>query len=444
VLDCGAMLLRRSGARRALIAIVFAGAILAGALPPAGGVAQAAAPLAFTVRTIDNDAGVRVVLEFTRKPIYEVRGEARRVYVTLREGDTKPPFKKKDYEGALLERIKFIEGMRTSEIVFYTGPDFGTFSFFEMGEPFRLVLDLRRAPAPKAATRVGETPATPGSPAAPGAGHPAAGGAPPAGTIAAGTTPGTAAEGAANTGAPGTPVGMPPLTAPPAPRRAEFAVVIDPGHGGDEEGARGPTGLIEKEVTLDIARRLRGLLAGDPGTEVILTREDDRRVALDDRTAIANHARADLFVSIHCNSSPRDSAQGAETYFLSYQATDDDARALAALENNPLQIDQGVSGQSGLDLVLWDLAQSAFLKESSDLAETIQDRLNDALHVRNRGIKQAPFRVLMGATMPAVLVEVSFISSPAEEQRLRESAYKDQIAASIAESIRAFRRRVAR
>jgi len=410
--------------------MIAAGAILAGALPPAGGVAHAATPLTFTVRTIDNESGVRVVLEFTRKPIYEVRGDARRVYVTLREGDTKPPFKKKDYSGALLERIKFIEGMRTSEIVFYTGPDFGTFSTFEMGEPFRLVLDLRRAPAPKAATRVGETPA---APATPGAGR-------PEGTA---VTP-PAGAGAATGAAAAPSVDLPAPAAPPAPRRAEFAVVIDPGHGGDEEGARGPTGLLEKEVTLDIARRVRGLLGGDEGTEVILTREDDRRVALDDRTAIANHARADLFVSIHCNSSPRDSAQGAETYFLSYQATDDDARALAALENNPLQIDQGVSGQSGLDLVLWDLAQSAFLKESSDLAETIQDRLNDALRVRNRGIKQAPFRVLMGATMPAVLVEVAFINNPAEEQRLREAAFKDQIAASIAESIRTFRKRVAR
>jgi N-acetylmuramoyl-L-alanine amidase len=167
-------------------------------------------------------------------------------------------------------------------------------------------------------------------------------------------------------------------------------------------------------------------------------------VALDERTAVANHARAHLFLSIHCNSSPRDSAQGAETYFLSYQATDDDARALAALENNTIQLDKGVSGQSGLDLVLWDLAQSAFLKQSSDLAEKIQDSLNDALGVRNRGIKQAPFRVLMGATMPAVLVEVAFISSPDEEQRLRESGFKDRIASSIADSVRAFRRRVAR
>jgi N-acetylmuramoyl-L-alanine amidase len=220
--------------------------------------------------------------------------------------------------------------------------------------------------------------------------------------------------------------------------------VIDPGHGGEEEGAHGPTGLREKDVTLDVARRLKSRLAGDRDTEVILTRDDDRRVALDDRTAVANHAVADLFVSIHANSSRRDSAHGSETYFVSYQATDDESRAVAALENNTLQLEKGVQGKNGLDLVLWDLAQSAFLKESSDLAEAIQDRLNDTLGVRNRGIKQAPFRVLMGATMPAVLVEIAFISSPDEEKRLRDAAFKDRIADALAESIRRFRQRTSR
>lgn len=232
---------------------------------------------------------------------------------------------------------------------------------------------------------------------------------------------------------------LPPLAPlPPAGRERVFTVVVDPGHGGDEDGARGPSGLLEKDVTLDVARRLKTRLAAGPGTEVILTRNDDRTVGLDERTAIANHARADLFVSIHANSSRRDSAHGSETYFLSLKATDDDARTLAAMENDALRLDQGVQGQSGLEMVLWDLAQSAYLKESSDLAEAIQDRLNDLLGVRNRGIKQAPFRVLMGATMPAVLVEVAFISSPEEEKRLREPSFKDQLAQAIEESIRRF------
>ncbi len=418
----------------------------------------AADPLAFTLRTIDNDAGVRVVIEFTRKPIYEVRGDGRRVYITLREGETRPPFKRRDFSGAILEKVKIAEGARTSEIVFYTGPEFGTFSSFEMGEPFRLVLDLRRRPAPTQATRLGTPePAAPTGTAAHGSGagtktSAGIGGPPPQEPVpgAASAPPaGTKAQVGGPAGGPsGGPVGA--MGESPAPdaeaphQKAAFTVVIDAGHGGTEDGARGPSGLLEKEVTLDVARRLRARLQGDSGTEVLLTRDDDRTVGLDERTAIANHARADLFVSIHANSSRRDSAHGSETYFLSYQATDDEARAVAAVENNALRLDDGVQGQTGLEMVLWDLAQSAYLKESSDLAEMIQDRLNDLLGVRNRGIKQAPFRVLMGATMPAVLVEVAFISSPEEEKRLREPAFKDSLAQAVAESVRRFREKFPR
>jgi N-acetylmuramoyl-L-alanine amidase len=371
-----------------------------------------------------------------------VHSDARRIYVTLHEGDAKPPFRKKDFDGTLLEKAKFVEGMRTCEVVLYTGPDFGTFSTFEMGEPFRLVIDLRRRAAAPPATRIGgATP--PGGAAAPAPGAAAGSGAkagavPPAGGKGSpAPATGVPAPGAPAPG-PATPEVAAAPTVEPQPKAA-FTVVVDPGHGGDEEGAHGPAGLREKDVTLDIARRLRDRLARDAGTAVILTRDDDRKVPLDDRTAIANHARADLFVSIHANSSRRDSAHGSETYFLSYQATDDEARSVAALENNPVQLDQGVPGQAGLEMVLWELAQSAYLKESSDLAEMIQSRLNETLGVRNRGIKQAPFRVLMGATMPAVLVEVAFISSPEEEKSLREPAFKDRIADSVADSVRRFR-----
>ncbi|HYV86357.1 MAG TPA: N-acetylmuramoyl-L-alanine amidase [Patescibacteria group bacterium] len=423
------MPMRRAFARAALPIAFVAAALLAHAAPDA----HAAEPLAFTLRTVDNDSGVRVILEFTRKPGYDVHSDSRRIYVTLHEGEAKPPFRKKDFDGKLLEKAKFVEGMRTCEVVLYTGPDFGTFSSFEMGEPFRLVIDLRRRAAPTAATRIGG-PVPPGGSAAPPAGGTTAGPAPPAGGRGA-AAPGAAAPAPAAP-APAEAPAIPPAAAQP---KAAFTVVVDPGHGGDEEGAHGPGGLREKDVTLDIARRLRDRLQHDSGTAVILTRDDDRKVPLDDRTAIANHARADLFVSIHANSSRRDSAHGSETYFLSYQATDDEARSVAALENNPVQLDQGVPGQAGLEMVLWDLAQSAYLKESSDLAEMIQSRLNETLGVRNRGIKQAPFRVLMGATMPAVLVEVAFISSPEEEKSLREPAFKDRIADSVADSVRRFR-----
>ena len=226
-----------------------------------------------------------------------------------------------------------------------------------------------------------------------------------------------------------------PTAARGVPSEDEFVVVIDPGHGGEDMGARGPTGLVEKFVTLDIARRLRDKLSEEMDAVVILTRENDRAISLDDRTAMANHNHADLFVSVHANASRRHKARGAETYFLSYQATDDEARTVAAIENNSIGLDEGIARQDGLELILWDIAQSAFLRESSELAEVIQDNMNDTLGIANRGIKQAPFKVLMGATMPAVLVEVAFITNADEERRLRDPAFKDRLAQSIHDSI---------
>jgi N-acetylmuramoyl-L-alanine amidase len=403
-------------------AALVAGLLVAGTVPPGGGPALAqdpvGQPLRFTLKTIDSEAGTRVVLEFSRKPIYEVRGEGKKVYVLLRDSAVEPPFKKRDYRGRVLDRVKFVDGLRMSELVFYTSDEYASFSTFEMGEPFRIVLDLRRKQGPPLAVGIpapGTSPAPPGSRAPPPAPlEPDAPAAPP------GATPG-------------------PGTAPGPPPRAAFTIVIDPGHGGDDTGALGPSGLAEKDVALDVGRRLRARVLSDlPDAQVIMTRDTDRAVSLSERTAIANHNRADLFVSIHANASRRGGARGAETYFLSYQATDDEARAVAAIENNAMRLEEGVQKDSRLEMILWDLAQSAFLKESSVLAEIIQDNLNDTLDIANRGIKQAPFSVLMGATMPAVLIEIAFISNADEERRLRDPAFKDRLAAAIHDSIRRY------
>jgi N-acetylmuramoyl-L-alanine amidase len=402
--------------RRALIRLS-----LAAALAPAV-LAQDDAPLRYTLKTIDNEAGTRVVLEFTRKPIYEIRGDGRKVFIALRESAVEPPFKKRDYEGRVLEKIKFIEGQRMSEIVLYVGDDFSSFGAFEMGEPFRIVLDLRRRQGPSIATGI------------PGPGPPQK----PRG--ASGTAPSGEGPGAGGPGQePLAPAErLPDETDGSETRRASFVVVLDPGHGGDDRGALGPSGLVEKDVTLDLARRLKERILAEMDAAVILTRDTDRPVPLDERTGIANHNHADLFVSLHANASRRGHARGAETYFLSYQATDDDSRALAAIENNALRLEQGVQANTGLEMILWDLAQSAFLKESSALAEIIQDNLNEALDIDNRGIKQAPFRVLMGATMPAVLIEIAFISNAEEERRLRDPAFKDRLAAAILDSVKRY------
>ncbi len=217
-------------------------------------------------------------------------------------------------------------------------------------------------------------------------------------------------------------------------------VCIDPGHGGANSGAKGPGGLLEKDVALKIARKLKFLFEERMGGRVVLTREADADVALDERTSIANHNDADIFVSIHLNASRGGNASGSETFFLNYQATDSDARAAATNENGvlPEEALKGGDGSQDLQMILWELAQAEYLEESSRLAETIQAELNGLFETENRGIKQAPFRVLMGARMPAVLVEVGFISNKEDEKRLSTDGFQTSVAQSIYRGINGF------
>jgi N-acetylmuramoyl-L-alanine amidase len=212
-------------------------------------------------------------------------------------------------------------------------------------------------------------------------------------------------------------------------------VIIDPGHGGAEVGAQGPTGTLEKDVTLAIARKVRANVANGLGLQAYLTRDRDQEVALEDRPAFANNYKADLFVSIHANAFRSEGARGSEVYFLSYQATDDDSRRLAAMEGGYIAPAAGAPGGSDLALILWDMAQAEHLEESSALASRIQEELAEVTGSQGRGVKQAPFRVLVGAAMPAVLVEVAFISNAAEEKLLVSDEYQSRVAAAIARGI---------
>jgi N-acetylmuramoyl-L-alanine amidase len=219
----------------------------------------------------------------------------------------------------------------------------------------------------------------------------------------------------------------------PAPTDTSEAIrtiVIDPGHGGEEVGARGPGGTLEKDVSLAIARRLRDQLVNALGVQVFLTRDRDVEVDLDERTSIANNYKADLFVSIHANAVRARGAKGSEVYFLSYQASDEEARRMALMEGMAEPLGSAAPG-SDLALILWDMAQAEYLEESSALATRIQDELASVTGSHIRGVKQAPFRVLVGATMPAVLVEVAFISNPEEEQLLASAAYQSKIARAL-------------
>ena len=197
-------------------------------------------------------------------------------------------------------------------------------------------------------------------------------------------------------------------------------------------------GWAAKELT-EQGLKVLLLERGRPSLSVVLTRDEDRLLGLDERTAIANHNRADLFVSIHLNASSQSAATGAETYYLSSDATDAEARTLAARENlSPQGSRELPPDLADLELVLWDLAQNRYLAESGALAESIQRQLNQLTGTRNRGVRQAPFRVLMGAMMPAVLVEVGFVSNEKQEALLRSSRYRNDIVNAVAAAVDEF------
>ena len=221
-------------------------------------------------------------------------------------------------------------------------------------------------------------------------------------------------------------------------------IVLDAGHGGHDSGATGPSGLMEKDLVLDVTRRVAKLVEARLGLKVLLTRDSDNFVTLRDRTSFANRQHADLFVSIHANAHREAAADGVETYFLSSEATDSAARQVAALENSAVQLEQPTGRGSGqVDIVkaiLWDLAQSEFQVESSRLAEVVHDSMAQTLRISNRGVKQAGFYVLGGAAMPAILLEIGFVTNPKEERRLKDTKYRDEIARAILAGLAEYKR----
>jgi N-acetylmuramoyl-L-alanine amidase len=211
-------------------------------------------------------------------------------------------------------------------------------------------------------------------------------------------------------------------------------IVIDAGHGGHDTGTIGPKGLLEKDLVLDVALRLGKLLESRLGANVIYTRDDDTFIPLETRTAIANEHRADMFISVHANSSSSSSARGVETYYLNF-TTNADALEVAAREN-------AVSEKSVYELQ--DLVKKITLKdkieESRELAGDVQQSLYAGLSpknptLRNRGVKKAPFVVLIGANMPSILAEISFVSNPTDEKKLQTPEYRQKIAESLYKGI---------
>jgi N-acetylmuramoyl-L-alanine amidase len=207
-------------------------------------------------------------------------------------------------------------------------------------------------------------------------------------------------------------------------------IVIDPGHGGHDTGTIGPNGLLEKELVLDVSRRLGKLLAARLGAQVVFTRRDDTFIPLETRTAIANQEQADLFVSVHANSSHDPDARGVETYYLNFTSSPE-ALEVAAREN-------AASDKSIHELqdLVKKIALKEKIEESREFASDVQGALHTGLAVKNpgerdRGVKKAPFVVLIGANMPSILAEISFLSNPADERHLRSPAYRQRIAESL-------------
>jgi N-acetylmuramoyl-L-alanine amidase len=213
-------------------------------------------------------------------------------------------------------------------------------------------------------------------------------------------------------------------------------IVIDAGHGGHDPGAMGK-GVTEAELVLDVALRLEKLLQKVPGVEVILTRRTDDFIALPERTAIANREGADLFLSIHANASSVAQAHGIETYFLNF-ANNQSAAAVAARENAT-----SAQAMGALPDLVKAIALNNKLDESRDFATHVQRAMMERLRATNRtlrdlGVKQAPFVVLIGAVMPSVLAEISFVTNPQEARLLKGNVYRQRIAEALFSAIRKY------
>jgi N-acetylmuramoyl-L-alanine amidase len=350
-----------------------------------------------SVSTFASAALTRVVFEASETVPFRVQQETGRVTVAVLRDLVDVSLPQNRIGGGIVESIQYLGG-HDNVFALLLGPRFFKLKATEQESPARLVLDFQGTP-PVAAER------------------------PPASL-------------------PRAPAIAPPASPPPAPEEPGVrTIVIDPGHGGENIGAEGPGGTLEKDISLAIARKLRAQLVSARGLQVFLTRDKDVEVDLDERTAIANNYKADLFVSIHANGSRYRGAKGAEVYFLSYQASDDDSRRVAQMEGAADPVALAPPG-SDLALILWDMAQAEHLEESSALASRLQEELATVTGSEGRGVKQAPFRVLVGAAMPAVLVEVAFISNPDEEKLLAADDYQDKVAAALARGIERYRREI--
>jgi N-acetylmuramoyl-L-alanine amidase len=419
-----------------------------GETPVGTSAAEAQSPRgAVTVRTITRTAlpdGVRVSIEMDRELLFrhERLENPKRLFFDLK--GARPSHALLDatlkFSDDVVREIRLGRHPQQTTRVVMDTEGVESFSVFTLYNPYRLIVDFRRAAA--------STAGAPAVPAALASSPVATSG--PLKTEPIDETPVVAEEAPAKVPLISRPVAALPSPAIPATNsNGQFSlarqlglgisrIVLDPGHGGHDPGTRA-NGLSEASIVLDVANRLRKLLEKQPGVEVAMTRDSDVFIPLEERTAIANRQNADLFLSIHTNASRNVKASGIETYFLNF-ATNPEAEAVAARENSA----SGGSMHSLPDIVR-KIALNNKIDESRDFADAIQKSMVQRLSAKNRelrdrGVKQAPFVVLIGAGMPSVLAEISFVTNKQEGQLLKSAAYRQTIAEALLDAILRYQR----
>jgi len=391
--------------------------------------------------------GVRVSIEMDRELLFrqEKLDNPKRVFFDLRGAHMSPGLRDKSltFPDDIVREIRVGRHPQNTTRVVMDTEGVESYSVFTLYNPYRVIVDFRRkgavaapalVPGPPVSAAVPTTgflkpePKPVPPPLPPAKAAPLVVSAPPLAPLPSrSVTPGLAAP-----------------TIPLANSNGQFSlarqlglgvsrIVLDPGHGGHDPGVRG-NGVNESELVLDVSLRLKKLLEGQPGMEVVMTRDTDVFIPLEQRTAIANREGADLFLSIHANASRNLKARGVETYFLNF-AANPEAEAVAARENS-------ASGQTmhRLPDIVRAITLNNKIDESRDFADAVQKSMVRTLSARNRelqdrGVKQAPFVVLIGAGMPSVLAEISFVSHRQEGQMLKTSAYRQQIAEALYDAI---------
>jgi N-acetylmuramoyl-L-alanine amidase len=415
--------------------------------------ASSAATSAITIRNITRTAledGVRISIEMDRELTFrhEELANPKRIFFDLK--GALPTQSLLDatmkFSDDVVREIRLGRHPKNTTRVVLDTEGVDSYSVFTLYEPFRVIVDFKRSSAVAAGSSARAV--TPGA-------------APMAVSTSGPSTPepkavASTVEPPAEAVIPSRSLATPDLPAPSVPSansNGQFSlarqlglsvsrIVIDAGHGGHDPGARG-NGLNEADLTLDVALRLKKLLEKQPGVEVVMTREKNIYIPLEERTAIANREAADLFLSIHANASRNINARGVETYFLNF-ASNPEAEAVAARENS-------ASGKSMHNLpdIVRAIALNNKIDESRDFATTVQKSMVSKLSIRNRqvrdlGVKQAPFVVLIGAGMPSVLAEISFLTNKQEGQLLKTSAYRQSIADGLLEAILRYQRSLKR